>query len=836
LPAEILGRIDDVLESRLSPGTRLAGRFQIVRAIGRGGMGIVYEAVDEALNRRVALKCARPGHQSSLPPEARHASEVSHYNICKVHDLHSATTPVGDMRFLSMEFIDGETLSARIRNAGLVDDADALNIAAQICAGLAQAHRQGVIHGDLKTGNVLLAKSTEGGVRAVITDFGLAKPIAGSAGSGGGTLEYMAPELLRGGRSTVASDIYALGVLFHVMRTGRIPERTGTVPQPDTRVSTVTFGDTGVDEVAERRIEPMPPPWSGVVSRCLARDPAKRFQSADEVAAALEPRQISRRTALAVAAAVLFAAGVGYWQTRTPPPGPPVRLAILPFAVEGAAVASAAGIAFDVAERLSGVQSNLTVISPREAQRSGVDSSEEARSALGATHVLETKMRASAGGLVTASTLIDMDSGRILRRLNGTYPPGDAQALSKAILATVTGALRLRDGAPRESVSASAYPEYVLGLELLQQGDNPDAAVPHLQRARDLDPRSALPLAGIAEAQLRKFLRGYGREWLDAATSSLSQAKSLNSDSVPVLVASGLLEQQHGRYEQAIHDLTRATELDGTSSDAWRRLAVVYEKAGRTEEAIATYRKATQAQPNDYRLFLDFGTYYFTRSQFGQSEQLYRRVTTLAPGVPSGHINLGLTLMQQGRFAEAEKSLLNAMRIRKTAVLLLNLGALYYAQERYSEAAALFEESLAAGPPTALAYRNAGDAYRMLDRRNDAAETYRKGRALAEADVARNPRQASSRALLGLLSAFLGERARAEFELSQALAMDSDNSMVLRDGVIAYEYMRSRDKALALIRKAPASLTSDLARQPDLKDLRADARFRQLAGKLMEKQ
>src|SRR5262249_14333882 len=132
--------------------------------------------------------------------------------------------------FLTMELIDGETLSARLKRTGPLPVAEARDISRQICAGLAQAHRQGVIHGDLKNSNILLTRPAEGALRAVITDFGLAKLMLGDDGvhamsERGGTAEYMAPELFRGERATIATDIYALGVVLHLMLTGRAPRR-----------------------------------------------------------------------------------------------------------------------------------------------------------------------------------------------------------------------------------------------------------------------------------------------------------------------------------------------------------------------------------------------------------------------------------------------------------------------------------------------------------------------------------------------------------------------------------------------------------------------------------
>ena len=282
-------------------------------------MGIVFEAIDEKLDRRVALKCAKLGHGHRLPPEARAAREVSHFNVCKVYDLHAAVTDLGELDFLSMEFIEGQTLSERIYRDGPVPEKEAREIARQICAGLAQAHRQGVIHGDLKCSNVILTRS-DGGLRAVITDFGLAR--LNQAGGDrfmspgrGGTLDYMAPELLLGHPAGMASDLYALGVLFHHMLTGRTPERidpttsgTGSRPKPardpDSGASTVTLAGEPIAGDWQRRVEPLPPRWKKVVRRCLQTRPQDRFASATQVGEALESR-ISKAVWVSTPAAAL---------------------------------------------------------------------------------------------------------------------------------------------------------------------------------------------------------------------------------------------------------------------------------------------------------------------------------------------------------------------------------------------------------------------------------------------------------------------------------------------------------------------------------------------------
>src|SRR5260370_23981283 len=363
------------------PGTLLGGRLRIIRAAGAGGMGFVYEALDEKLNQRVALKSAKPGYGDRLPPEARAACEVSPSTVCKVHGLQVPSTTLREMEFLSMEFIDGQTLSEQIDRDGPVLQREAWEIARQICAGLAQAHSQGVIHGDLKPGNILIVRAPRSPIRAVITDFGIAtlRPIVGAPviGGRGGTPDYMAPELFLGERSTVASDLYALGILFHVMLTGHSPKRIETPARPpmppsskpDSQAETITAGPAIVAADWQRTIENLPPPWSGLVARCIAPRPEDRYSSAEAVSYALQPRRLLLKgSALAAAVAALV---FGYWQWSAEPAGPPVRLPVVPFAVQGDPLPRARGIGLDVAGLLSRARRNVTVISPREAQRNG---------------------------------------------------------------------------------------------------------------------------------------------------------------------------------------------------------------------------------------------------------------------------------------------------------------------------------------------------------------------------------------------------------------------------------------------------------------------------------
>jgi serine/threonine-protein kinase len=260
----------------------LAERYRIVGLLGKGGMGEVYRADDLRLSQPVALKFL-PDHLmrdgaavARFHREVRVARQVSHKNVCRVYDIGE----VNGHHYLSMEFIKGEELSSLLRRIGRLPADKAIQIARQICAGVAAAHDRGVLHRDLKPENVMI--DGEGNVR--ITDFGIASLLEESSDeeSRVGTPAYMSPEQLAGGELTVKSDIYSLGLVLYELFTGRKAFSAPTLPQLlnlRNSDSTPTNPSTLVKD--------MEPLVEKVILRCIEKDPEKRPDSALQVAAAL---------------------------------------------------------------------------------------------------------------------------------------------------------------------------------------------------------------------------------------------------------------------------------------------------------------------------------------------------------------------------------------------------------------------------------------------------------------------------------------------------------------------------------------------------------------------
>jgi hypothetical protein len=269
---------DAISHGRFAPGSILKDRYRIIGLLGKGGMGEVYRADDLKLAQPVALKFLPPDiaadstRLAQFHGEVRLARQISHPNVCRVYDIDE----VDGAPFLSMEYVDGEDLASLLRRIGRLPEDKAVEMARQLCAGVAAAHARGVLHRDLKPANVMI----DGRGQVRVMDFGLAVVSGSVTEIRAGTPAYMAPEQLAGREVTVRSDVYALGLVLFEMFTGRrtfdAGDLTELLRQQDQAITAPTTIVAGLDPAIERAI-----------LRCVDRDPAARPASALAVAAAL---------------------------------------------------------------------------------------------------------------------------------------------------------------------------------------------------------------------------------------------------------------------------------------------------------------------------------------------------------------------------------------------------------------------------------------------------------------------------------------------------------------------------------------------------------------------
>src|SRR5271166_1619583 len=310
----------------LQAGDVLGGRYEIIQLLGEGGMGAVYKATDRELDRPVALKLIRPELASSSSMLARFKQElllsrqVTHKNVIRIYDLGDAD----GVKFISMEFVEGRDLRALIQEKKKFSPEEAVEVMQQVCQALEAAHSVGVIHRDLKPQNIMREESG----RILVMDFGLARTMEGDgmtqSGALVGTMEYMSPEQALGKELDQRSDIFTAGLILYEMLTGKMPFKADTalaslIRRTQERAIPVSDHDGSI-----------PGALTGIVSKCLERDPNLRYQSAAEILRDLDSWQGKR-----AAATLGFHADVKPWGQTVPWPLVAGVLTVLMLAIVG---------------------------------------------------------------------------------------------------------------------------------------------------------------------------------------------------------------------------------------------------------------------------------------------------------------------------------------------------------------------------------------------------------------------------------------------------------------------------------------------------------------------
>ena len=267
----------------LAIGTMLGNRYEILELLGEGGMGAVYKAADREVDRIVALKVIRPEMASNPEILARFkqelllSSKVTHRNVIRIYDLGEAQ----GVKFITMEFMEGETLHQILKTRKKLEIAEAVDIMEQVASGLAAAHREGIIHRDLKPANIMLDKNG----RVVVMDFGLARTFSGDGmtqtGTMLGTIEYMSPEQAQGMDVKASSDIFTVGLMLYELLAGTTPFHAESaiaslLMRTQQRAAPLVTVDKNI-----------PSALSNIVVKCLEKDPVRRYQSAEHLDADL---------------------------------------------------------------------------------------------------------------------------------------------------------------------------------------------------------------------------------------------------------------------------------------------------------------------------------------------------------------------------------------------------------------------------------------------------------------------------------------------------------------------------------------------------------------------
>jgi tetratricopeptide (TPR) repeat protein len=626
------------LADRLPEGSVIAGRYRIGDVLGYGGMGAVYRAHDTLLDLDVALKVLRreiAGDEAFLQRfrnELLTARSVTHRHVVRIHDL-----GVHDgMPFMTMDLIPGRSLRELLIAEGRLDVERSLHIVRQVAEALREAHRAGVVHRDLKPGNVLIDEEGE----VYLTDFGVSRSLHTSGltrtGEVLGTPDYLAPEQARGEKVDGRTDIYALGLIWFEMLSGERAYSGGSLLEvlaQHMTGRTRTLKDVGVV---------VPPAVDVVIRRCLARDPAERYADSGELIADLDDlgrprRRHLRRRVEVVAAAVLMVTAIVLlgrelpvlWSALRPPaaapdgvpPAPRVHgVAILPFTGEAGA-GQASGSAEGLAELLAGALQESPAVrvvpTARVAQVlddlgfAGVELDGRALARLGrllqADRVVTAKLRASGDKVQLAALLYEVTADQATPQsmplLSGGA--GELFALTDRLGEELRGRLELAApvGKRAGATSVEAMRAYTEGLALLTRDEPKEAAVA-LNRAVAIDPAFAPAWLQLSRADERL---GLDEEAVRAAQRAVaSSAATGGRIAIEAKAQEASLRGEPEEAQRALADLVSRYPND---LDARVALAEAHGGQGDYEGGMAVLREVVERDPNDARAWFLLGRY-----------------------------------------------------------------------------------------------------------------------------------------------------------------------------------------------------------------------------------
>ena len=751
-----------------SPGTLLGSRYQILKILGQGGMGAVYQARDQELDRIIALKVIRPelasnpGILQRFKQELILSRHVTHKNVVRIFDLGEAE----GTKFITMEFVEGEDFRSVLRHHGKFSARKAVAVVQQICRALEAAHAEGVIHRDLKPQNIM--REPQG--RIVVMDFGLARSLEfdGMTQTGAlvGTLEYMSPEQALGTVLDQRSDLFAVGLIFYELLTGKAPYKADTAIaslMKRTHERAVPASDVDAS---------VPVSLSVIVSRCLERDPKDRYESATELLRELDawssdpalaampashasvpptpptapatdspisgPRSVqislnlpSQRSwmwaALTLGFVVLFFAipvtrhlvfRPAVESTETPIGIPELSkgkyIAVLPLKVLGDEK-SLRYVADGLVDALSAKMFQLQAVhvassaAVEKATAKEQPISKVARE-VGANLVLQGTVMGSPDKLRITFNLEDVAGNRRIWTQEFSGLTQDLLTIEDQIYTALVGALDLRPSS-EELAKTGVHPT-----------ENTDAYDLYL-KGRDA-------LRGTA-----------GTRDIETAVNLFEGA--LHNDAGFALAYTGLADADLRLYksskdplyaEKAVAAAQKSAGLNPNLPEVHLSLGSVYNATGKTAEAVVELQKALALSPNSDEAYRRLGDAYRAGGHKAEAVSAYQNAVNANPYYWSNHNTLGGAYFQ---FGDSDKALQEYQRVAELAsdnpIGYQNIGAVYFRLGKWNDAITAFHKSLDIQPDPTV-YADIGTAEFFLKRYDESIKMYQKAVELSPRD------------------------------------------------------------------------------------------------------
>lgn len=673
--AAVIAPIDN---EPVSPGDVLCDRFVVRRAIASGGMGTVYEALDQALDTPVALKIIRqdiahdPEVLDRFRREVAVARRLTHKNLCRTFDLEKTDHRGKEIVFLTMEFLPGITLAQRLSTQGALPADEVLRIARSVAEALQAAHVLGVVHRDIKPANIMLVGDSNAKERVVVTDFGLARGVSAAQDAAAqhdvltrsglpiGTLSYMAPEQLEGKSATVATDVYALGLVIVEMLTGK-------------RVFATRNSLSGLAERLHKAARltaalppDAPPGWSAVLERSLQTDPARRQQSALALMEELGLTAARKQSSISRMVQSARSASTAEHKKR--------GVAVLAIVLLVAVALSVTAFRLLRVERNSILpQGSIVYLTPMK-NESGARELDHAGTLL-------------ATGLSQSSHVNLLDESRIAETLSAMKHPAGAP-----VDATTAREVALRSGAARVVLGLieKSGTRYALRVDIQQPDNDPSRYRTHWTKSFAWTASAD----GVLSDDALSAIRDAG-DWIrESVGESESDIARLNVPPEDATTASwqALEEYSHaeelrlaGRTEDGIVELQRATEQDHNFSLAYARLGDALFSRERRTEGLAAYRQAmiTTDRQRLTRRELDHvrGIYASDTGDDATAEAQFHDLEVFYPNDWLAWFYRGTPLRNLGRIPEAMECLKRAHALAPKAIGPIGTLAMFAMQE-----------------------------------------------------------------------------------------------------------------------------------------------------------
>ncbi|MGA2069853.1 MAG: protein kinase [Sedimentisphaerales bacterium] len=797
------------------PGSRI-GPFQIEQELGRGAMGVVYLAKDTRLDRKVAVKTmpdelmGNPIVRTRWKREAQILASLNHPNIAMILEVFEESEGLG---CLILEYVSGQTLSERIAK-GPVKMEEALSMALQIAEAVSAAHGHGVIHRDLKPGNIKI--TPEGNVK--VLDFGLAKSIGTDAqdlkttvtepGRVIGTPAYMSPEQARGNPTDERSDIWSFGCILYEMLTGTALFEGQTFS--DTIANTL-----GRDPDWKVLPKNMPANIHVLLRRCLEKDPHKRLQhigdAAIEISETLSPPPTAppatsptlvslgpgaaakaslRRIAMVIGATIIVVAAIiAAWLVIKKPSLPlskEIRLVVLPFENLGPDKDEyfAAGITDAITARLATIH-GLGVISRQSAMRykKGEKSAQQIANELRVDYILEGTVQRERPSdpnsrvriipqLIKASNdthvwaqAYDNDMSEVFR-VQSDMAERVAQALDITLVERERRALQSR---PTENMEAYDY--FLRGNEYRNRSTDKNdlkIAIQMYERAVELDPKFALAYAQLSRTHANMYWQYYDRtgERLGMAKKAVDRALQLDPDLPETHLALGNYYYNcQSDWDRALEEFAIVRKSQPNNSDLLSYIGFVQRRQGKFEEALANIKRASELDPLSNFQALELAYTFQWMRNYPEALRYFNRSISLAPDIPEPYVDKAwLYLTWEGSTQKAravvEEALKNIRSPEESSIvdLLITLDEYEGKYQKALDRLSLKSEDIDDQDyfiPRAMRY---AEIYGYMNENEMAKKYYDKGRNILEAKIRQQPDDARFHSELGIAYAGLGRR------------------------------------------------------------------------------